>query len=187
MNTPTVRRWWLTLALTLLTGAACDRSGTTGPDAAFEPITDPRALVTPTHATFGFPVAQRAEWEWNLGGEADGLLEYGWNVYVPRESRPHYSFGFSRFRFSDELERGTLADLLAAGQRTVWEVDGLSGRAIPGKVHVRVADGGILIELTDPNLIAQLFGAGPPEVFFEVIVPGTPMQRTRVAVEYRAR
>jgi hypothetical protein len=85
------------------------------------------ARVTPAGARFVLPARQTSTWEWNRPTTPDDHAEYMWRIALDNGGRA-YEFGFYRFKFAGARPaRGSLGDLLFAGQQTVAARSGSQG------------------------------------------------------------
>lgn len=163
-----------------------------GPRAAPSPpvAPDERPVfsVSSTEARFVLPVGREEVWRWHLPETRDNGREYRWEVVL--DSGETYGFGFYLFKFPGARPgEGTLAALLAAGQRSVWQrtPDG-GGRVVQeSRVAVSAADSTIVVTITDPWTLNLLFGSRPAGGTIILQAPGRPVTRMPVRFAYTAR
>ena len=80
-------------------------------------------VVTPLGAEFLIPVAHDGPWRWDRCETPDNFREFRWEISV-RSRDAEYQFGFSMFKFPGSKEgAGDLAELLKAGQASLWRLD----------------------------------------------------------------
>jgi len=145
------------------------------------------ALITKTEAQFVLPVPIRPEWKWRRPETEDNAQEYRMSVAVENDGGK-YSFGFYLWkRAGAQSQSGTLAELIKAGQTSVF------GRTAAG-MNTIIREAGIKSKLDKNTLIItvrgqknveRLFSGRPAEVTFDIRVPDeVPIART-VAVAYQ--
>lgn len=150
------------------------------------PTGQARASVKQSRAEFWFRVASAdAEREWATS--PDNQLEYAWVVVLPCKSSI-YEVRFSLFKFPGEpRHKGSLEGLLAAGQADVWETaPGGSAKVMEGVRGIRVyrKDDGVMVELTDADILKKLREVKPKELTFETRGVLLQKHRQTVAVAY---
>lgn len=137
----------------------------------------PGATVTSWEARFSLPASRREEWQWFRPATRELSREYAWMVGVTNRSG-RYELGVSLMKPPGAaLQRGSLDDLVQAGQVDVWKYseDGRILRALEDTgIQAWVEGHRILITLEDPDLIRQLF-AGHPTVTMIVQAPERPI------------
>ena len=147
----------------------------------------PVVVVTPSTAEFVIPVVHEGPWRWYRTDTSDNAREFRWELGVKSRSGD-YQFGFSIFKYPGSKERtGSLADLLNAGQASLWKV-GPSGEGtlIEGAKVSALADrGGIVIRLSDPASVRLVFGDRPAAARAFAETPDADHQSQDIAVEYR--
>ena len=178
--------------------AGCGKKETPAPRVAAndQPAPSPKPRPAPTgqaqasvkqnRAEFWFPVASAdAEWEW--GTSPDNALEYSWLVVLPSKSS-NYEMGFSLFKQDRKSrQKGPLEGLLGAGQVDVWETTpGGGAKVVEGVRGIRVyrKDDGVMVELTDADILKKLREAKPEELTFETEGALLQKHRQTVAVAY---
>ena len=100
-----------------------------------------------------------------------------------------YKVGFTLFKFPDKSrQKGPLEELLAAGQKDVWETDTATDRAtvVKGVRGIRVyrKNDGVMVELTDADILKKLREAKPEGLTFETRGVLFQKHRQTVAVAY---
>jgi hypothetical protein len=79
----------------------------------------PRAVIDSAGARFAFPIPHRSVWAWALPATPVDQAEYDWTVQVHNGGRD-FTFGFLYFKAAGATsDRGSLEDLLRAGQESV--------------------------------------------------------------------
>jgi hypothetical protein len=121
------------------------------------------AVVTAAEATFTIPIGTRPVWQWNLRSTPQGHREYQWEVGDVAER----AYGFSLFRAPGAAPgQGNLAQLLAAGQNSVWEGTRDGGGRHVGTVRVRPTSGSSAVEIVvvEKEAIDKLWAMRPQTV-----------------------
>jgi hypothetical protein len=157
------------------------------PPAPLRPTRAPEftARVTSAGARFVFPVPDRRIWEWNRPTTLDNRAEYMWAVQLENGGRA-YEFGFYRFKFAGATPaRGSLGDLLFAGQQTVAARSGLEA-AVLAEARISVAEepGRLVVSVEDPKTLQLLLSDRPRRALFKVEVSGEKGVTREVHVEY---
>lgn len=190
----------LTLAAALcLTLAYAAKSGAskaeTAPPKKVPSTTDHTTRATAASATvsaqlgrFYFPIKDiTRQWEWQAAQHME--LEYKWSVTL-RLKDETYQVGFSRFCFRPKGKNvGTFEQLIASGQVNIWKVNAdntaSQEQSLKGVTAKQQGDG-LLIQLTEPKLLAQLLAQKPATVGFESIYGSylPPSHEEDVRVDY---
>ncbi|PYV18229.1 MAG: hypothetical protein DMG07_04335 [Acidobacteria bacterium] len=142
-----------------------------------------RATVTPTEARFVFPVGEKETWHWDLTDTSDNQREYAWTVGVETGGES-YDVGFTLFKFHGaKPDRGTLSQLLNAGQTNLWVVKDDGGTVVEGRVEAEARDDSVIVVIRDKNVLDRLFSRKPAAVKFEARTPegGRSTQEVKVA------
>jgi hypothetical protein len=161
--------------------AGCGQEQPTPPPVALEspaapdakskpaPASAASATIKQNRAEFWFPVASaNAVQKW--GTSPVNRMEYSWFVVFPDKSAT-YEIGYSLF-ISDRNQptTGSFEELLAAGQKNVWRLKPEGGGEVVQEVEgiqVRRRDDGLVIELTDADLLQKLRDARPAQLTFK--------------------
>jgi hypothetical protein len=175
---------------TLTAAALCALSGfgASAPPAA-PPLKTPApaftARVTAAGAQFVFPLVKRRIWEWNRPTTPDNHAEYMWAVQLDNGGRA-YEFGFYRFKFAGaKPARGSLGDLLFAGQQTVAARSGLEASVLAeARVSVTEERGQLVVSLEDAKTLQLLLSDRPRRAVFRIEAPGRKGVTREVQVEY---
>jgi hypothetical protein len=112
------------------------------------------------------PLEQRANWEWNLAGTAEGELEYKWTGIVTNGSH-RYELGFFKWKLPGSiLENGTFEQLLQDGQSDIFELDPSgAGVLVPGGgVAAYAAADSLVLRVNNPESLALLTSEHPTEI-----------------------
>lgn len=177
----------------LLGGLACSRPGLPETSPATRPdvpvlILD-SAIVRRTEAVFVVPVDPRPEWRWHLTQTPADLREYRWEFQITSAGRL-FQFGYSLFRRADRPTRsGSLAALIAAGQRSLWyeQPDSMwvvvSTRAIQAEAR---GEDRVVIRVQGEAAVTDVFQDRPAQIRLLVLVPGSAEQTYTVPLTYVA-
>jgi|GEM_PF-6478256 len=143
------------------------------------------AVVGQARARFVIPVPDKKVWSWYLPNTPANQEEYRWTVKVANNGKS-YGFGFSLYkRGGQKPARGTLAQLLNAGQVNLWSLTKAGGSVIEGDLRIRAEGSSVVVLINDRKLLAQLFSTRPAVVEFESALPGDQRVSTQiVAVTY---
>jgi hypothetical protein len=147
----------------------------------------PTFHVSPTIARFVLPVGRQEVWRWYLATTADNRREYRWEVAL--DTGQTYGFGFSLWKVSGAaLGTGSLAALVDAGQKSVWERDSTGGFHVvsDAAIEVAAADSVIVIAVANPRTLDLLFGTHPPLGTMILQAPGQQEHRTAIHFAYDA-
>ena len=152
------------------------------------PSTPPQgftARVTTSGARFVFPLARRPTWEWNRPTTPDNRAEYMWAVQLDNGGRA-YEFGFYSFKFAGaKRARGSLGDLLFAGQQTVAARSGSEASVLPeARVSVTEEPGQLVVSVEDAKTLQLLLSDRPRRAVFRIEAPGRKGVTREVEVEY---
>jgi hypothetical protein len=145
------------------------------------------AVVTAKDATFTIPVRQRDRWTWRRPETKDNQQEYRMDATVKNEGN-EYTFGFYLWKYHGSSPgSGDLSDLIAAGQKSLFEraPSHLMTIVKDAKVKVDVKRDLVVITLRDKDYIKRLFSSKPAEVVFKVKIPGDPDINEKVLVSYQ--
>ena len=184
--------------VSVILGACAGASGSASPAAADVAVTNSasalRGTVGPSEARIVIPVEPQAgPWRWNAPDTPENRREYGWQVELADSTGTawRYQFGFSHFKAPGATSgSGSLADLLAAGQATIWERTPTGGgQAVAwGRVHVRaLGDSAVVLSIIDPATLERLFASRPTTATVLTATPGRPEERMPLALTYLGR
>jgi hypothetical protein len=111
------------------------------------------------------PLQDRANWEWNQVGAAEGALEYKWTGIVTNGSH-RYELGFFKWKLPGTTpENGTFEQLLQDGQSDIFELDPSgAGVLVPGGEVAAYAAADSLVRVNDPESLALLTSEHPNEI-----------------------
>lgn len=147
------------------------------------------AIVTDSTAAFVLPIPDRAEWVWAAEETPNNAPEYHWEIGVVNEGMD-YQFGFWVFKHpSLRPTRGSLDDLVEAGQESLWQAnpDGGSSAVRSAGVHVvALAPGRVLISVEGSENVARVFSSRPREAVVVVASPGEPVLERTVEITYES-
>jgi hypothetical protein len=161
------RNHWSAALLTALAAVvfACSSGhNETGSIAEPGPGGEARGLVTPCAASFWAPIeGAEATWTWSLAETPAMDREYSWTVLLTAEDQA-YEVGFLKFKFEgQEPGKGSLADLVEAGQLSIGVQTGENMRAVAGpRPQARVYASGMVIKVSDKAILDLLNRAKPP-------------------------
>ena len=113
-------------------------------------------------------------------------MEYEWVAKVENAGKV-YEVGFSLFKLPHAAPtRGTINDLLSAGQLDIWMLNSDGGSTTDlGKLSVSLgADNSILVTVTGESTVNTLFSSKPKTVVFYTMSPGNVEALTIVQVQY---
>ena len=108
-----------------------------------------------------------------------------WAVELDNGGRV-YEFGFYRFKFAGATPaRGSLGDLLFAGQQTVAARSGSEASVLTeARVSVAGEPGRLVVSVEDPKTLQLLLSDRPRRALFKVEVSGEKGVTREVRVEY---
>ena len=145
------------------------------------------AVVTDSTAAFVLPIPEKARWDWNLPTTLNNKSEYRWDIETANNGRT-YELGFYKFKFAGlEPARGTVEELIEAGQESLWESKPAGGSdvvASPGVSATPLAPGRVLISVVGRANVARVFSSRPSEVDVVVVTPGEPEIERTIPVVY---
>lgn len=147
---------------------------------------NPLAIVGAKVGQFYFPIENvNQRWTWQTAKENE--MEYEWVVDV-RLDNVDYEFGYMRFCLQPNgKSEGTFTDLIKQGQLNVWKKmpdDSFAIQDMPG-IAARQQGGGLLVDLTETNLLGKIMVARPTSLKFTSASPVNPQKEEYVHVEYR--
>ena len=161
---------------------AAQRVGTAG---------QPTATVSATDARLVIPVARAARWQWYRSTTPQDYREYAWEFVVAAPfgegAARTYRFGSYLFKPTGATPAsGALADLLAAGQATVWEPTASGGSAAAwGQIAVEaLGDSAVAIRITAPATLARLFAHRPATATVIALTPEARETSVTVPITY---
>jgi len=95
------------------------------------------------------------------------------------------AFGFYLFNTRPQPAGGTLAELLKAGQVSVWRTEGSRRLILEGaKLSVAAEDSAIVFNITDAPTLELLFGGHPRSAVLIAHTPYQPQTVTPIRVVY---
>ena len=145
------------------------------------------ATVTNAEAKFEMPRPSQKVFQWRQAVTKDNGREYQMAVKVTNAARQYY-FGFYLWKRPGATpQSGGLDDLLAAGQKSLFErVEPRRNQIIRGaNLKVRSNDGSVVITVSGKGDVARLFSGRPAEVTFEITLPGEPTVSRTVPITYK--
>ena len=146
------------------------------------------ALVTPTLVRIEIPLGRSTSepWRWNDAATATGRAEYVWSAVLDGDTT--HAIGFMLFkRPGASPAQGHFAELLRAGQASLWLVMGHRERVVPRvRPTLRGEDSSLVVELHDSAVIATVFARRPQYVTFKTLSPYQPFKSRKVLVQYVA-
>lgn len=156
------------------------------PAPAETPARGPRAVVDSTGARFAFPIPHRPVWSWARPETPVDQAEYDWTVQVRNGGRD-FTFGFLYFKASGAApSRGSLADLLFAGQESVALISSGHASLLDSAVVDAVAGHDTLwIRVRQQQTLTLLFSDRPRTATLTTILPGEKPDSVTVPVVYR--
>lgn len=181
--------WVMSSILALLlselpaSGSGHDKDGAAKPEGT--------ASVSRSEARFSLPLDVRKEWQWFLPGSRENTLEYAWLAEVTNNGKV-YQVGYSLFKWpGTSLQRGSLKDLIRAGQVSVWEMradgNGRGGRRLKdARAQVKPVRDRLVVTVRHRDTFQRLFSAHPKRAVLLVHRPGQGMVRTEVEIHYDA-
>jgi hypothetical protein len=132
-------------------------------------------------------VPHKDRWSWRLPGTRDNQMEYRMDVTVKNDGR-EYTFGFYLWkRGGTSTGSGSLNDLLATGQKSLFERNEPRRMSVIRDADVKVKTKGdaLIISLRDKDDLKRLFSSKPTEVIFKLKVPGEDETKQTVIVVYK--
>ncbi|GAB5535951.1 MAG: hypothetical protein Rubg2KO_22000 [Rubricoccaceae bacterium] len=145
------------------------------------------AVVTDATAAFVLPVPDRTEWIWSAGETPNNAPEYHWEIGVTNEGTD-YQFGFWKFKHpSLSPTRGSLGDLIEAGQESLWRANPGGGSSAVMSAGVRVVPlrpGLVLVTIEGGENVAQVFSSRPREASIVIASLGEPQTERTVEITY---
>ncbi len=155
------------------------------------------AIISPDRASFWFKVDPSVVvWHW-FSAPGPTYLEYEWGVEFPVNNEIYYkTFSAEVLLFYDRQihpssQKGGISDLLNACDIGLWTMErgGMSNaqEQFPNAVVASYFKGGILIELTNPTFISNLYEKRPESLLFKTFSYNhvLPNQEINVSVIYR--
>jgi hypothetical protein len=165
--------------------------GMTGTVARGQGAATPEAIVISIslqEVRLVLPVGRHDLWRWRNAETPDNQREYGWEVVI--DSAEARGFGFYLFKFPGlPPASGSMAQLLRAGQRSVWERTSRHVERVvqQGRIVLSPADSGLAVTITDPWTIDFLFGNRPSTGVMRLQNPGRDLTTIRVSFKYPAQ
>lgn len=149
-------------------------------------IPEPRAVVDAAGARFAFLLPHQTVWSWALPTTPANVAEYDWTVQLQNE-RQDLTFGFLYFKAPNaDHERGSLDDLLKAGQASVARISSNNASAIDSAiVEVAARQDTLWVRVRQPRTLVLLFSGRPTTALLTSIQPGQTIDTLRVPIMYR--
>jgi caspase domain-containing protein/PDZ domain-containing protein len=149
---------------------------------------DCRIRVEPSIARVAFSLPASATWEWHLPSTRDRVIEFDWSAEFQNRGQV-FQVGFhsSSKRDGDPPVRGDLAQFLRAGEAYVSKCSPSSLGTLCGPVGpatLREENGSLIVEITNPTLLDQLFSDRPARATFKRRMPGRSELRREIDVTY---
>jgi hypothetical protein len=125
------------------------------------------------------------EWQWYLPKTAGNALEYAWLVALENESQV-YRLGFSLFKPPGASPRkGSLADLLRAGQVDIWKTRDQKLELVDGaRAEVSLSADRLPLIVRDEKTLQLLFSEKPERAVLHVLRAGEPEVATATVIRY---
>ncbi|MEO0560131.1 MAG: hypothetical protein AAF170_18335 [Bacteroidota bacterium] len=146
------------------------------------------AVVSESTAAFVLPVSNRAEWVWSAEETPNNAPEYHWEIGVTNEGEA-YQFGFWKFKHpSLEPTRGSLSDLIEAGQESLWQEKAGGGSSVVMSAGVRVTpigQGRILVSIEGRENVARVFSSRPKEAMVVLASLGEQKIEQTIEIVYK--
>ena len=163
---------WVKFSILALLVSALPASGSShDKDGAAKP--EGSASVSRSEARFSLPLDVRKEWQWFLPGSRENTLEYAWLAEVTNNGKI-YQVGYSLFKWPGTgPRRGSLKDLIQAGQVSVWEIQadgsGRGGRRLKdARAEVKPVGDRLVVTVRHRDTFQRLFSAHPKRaILFE--------------------
>lgn len=187
-------RWYhpFVIALAVLFGAcsgslSSENRSPSGLEASLresEPFT---AVVAEREAAFLIPLPERETWEWSSETTEDNAPEYRWEVVVSNGGED-YAFGFGKWKHPSLTPmRGSLSELIEAGQESLWRVRPEGGASVIKDGGIRVVPLGparILLKVEGRANVRRLFSSRPSEATVRLESLGEPKVERAVTIAY---
>jgi len=150
------------------------------------------AILGHDRATFWFMVnPDVTEWTWYKA--PDGFIEYEWGVEFPISENPYpiYSAEVTLIPDKKDLlpQKGNIAELLEQCESGLWLMDrgGMENLNMDKAVETRYFNGGVLIELTNFDIIAELYRVHPKTLLFKTYSRSNvlPSRKVNVTIIYQ--
>ena len=144
------------------------------------------ATVSKSEAVFVMPVEVRDRWEWQRADTRPNAREYRMDVTLKNEDK-EYTFGFYLWRRAGARSgSGSFKDLIAAGQKSLFERSESRLMTIihGADVKVKTKDNRLEISVHDGNDLKRLFSGHPTEATFKIKYPDAPEVIQKVPIVY---
>jgi hypothetical protein len=144
-----------------------------------------RLVVTPSTVRLAVAVSDSPDslWTWYHPTTPDGRMEYGWFFVVP--GTPEFSVGWMLFKKpGDRPASGSLKDLLAVGQRSVFGGGQRAQMLRRVRPSVVIQRDSLVLALVDSTAIADIFRSKPGTVSLQIIRPDAPSSTRTLRVIY---
>lgn len=142
-------------------------------------------VVSASRAHLEVLLPQDRTWEWYAERTPPNELEYEWAVRIPSG----YQIGYKLFKYPGRSpRRGTLEQLVRAGQVDVGQEVMVNGRRVVDRTTIRVdwrvEPDRLIMEVTDSAAVAKIFGARPATVAFQNVIGGRRLRDRQISVTY---
>ena len=157
---------------------------------AFTPIQSAdqySATVSKSEAVFVMPIEVRDKWTWQRADTRPNAQEYRMDVTLKNEDK-EYTFGFYLWRRANARSTsGSFNDLIAAGQKSLFERSESRLMTIihGADVKVKVKDNRLEISVHRGDDLKRLFSSHPTEVTFKIKYPDSPEVMQKVSIVYQ--
>jgi hypothetical protein len=144
------------------------------------------ATVSKSEAVFVMPFEERDKWFWRRADTRPNQQEYRMDVTLKNQDK-EYTFGFYLWKRADARPgSGSFKDLIAAGQKSLFErsASGLMTIVRDADVKVKVKDNHLEISLKDSADLQRLFSGHPTEAIFKIKYPDAPEVSQKVTIVY---
>ena len=145
------------------------------------------ATVSKSEAVFVLPVDTRDKWTWQRADTRPNAQEYRMDVTLKNEDK-EYTFGFYLWRRAGARSgSGSLKDLIAAGQKSLFERSESRLMTIihGADVKVKVNDNRLEISVHKSDDLKRLFSGHPTEATFKIKYPDSPEAIQKVPIVYQ--
>lgn len=145
------------------------------------------AVVTEHEAAIVLPIPDHSVWEWNLPETRGNAPEYRWEIGVSNEGES-YEFGFTKYKYpGDGPERGSLGQLIQAGQQDLWHTQSDGGASVLRPAGIRVialGPGSVLVKVEGRTNVQRLFSSRPRAATVRLVSPGEPEVERSINLTY---
>ena len=145
------------------------------------------ATVSKSEAVFVLPVDTRDKWTWQRADTRPNAQEYRMDVTLKNEDK-EYTFGFYLWRRANARSgSGSLKDLIAAGQKSLFERGESRLMTIihGADVKVKIKDKRLEISVHSGDDLKRLFSGHPTEATFKIKYPDSAEVIQKVPIVYQ--